>query len=134
LSITAIKTGLATNLATISGLRTSAEVPDNPNPPQAVIQLQSVNYDGAFKQGLTTYNFLVSVIVGRVDERNAQKNLDAYASSSGSKSIKLAVQSDKSLSGTAFDVRVTDMTNIGAVLLSDATYLAADFVVTVYAN
>ena len=134
MSITAIKTGLATNLATISGLRTSAEVPDNPNPPQAVIQLQSVNYDGAFKQGLTTYNFLVSVIVGRVDERNAQKNLDAYASSSGSKSIKLAVQSDKSLSGTAFDVRVTDMTNIGAVLLSDATYLAADFVVTVYAN
>ena len=134
MSITAIKTGLATNLATISGLRTSAEVPDNLNPPQAVIQLQSVNYDGAFKQGLTTYNFLVSVIVGRVDERNAQKNLDAYASSSGSKSIKLAVQSDKSLSGTAFDVRVTDMTNIGTVLLSDATYLAADFVVTVYAN
>jgi hypothetical protein len=134
LSITAIKTALATNLASISGLRTSTEIPDNPNPPQAVIQLQSVNYDGAFQQGLTTYNFLVSIIVARVDERNAQKNLDAYASSSGSKSIKLAVQSDKSLNGTAFDVRVTDMTNIGAVLLSDATYLAADFVVTVYAN
>jgi hypothetical protein len=134
LSITAIKTALAANVATISGLRTSAEIPDNPNPPQAVIQLQSVNYDGAFKQGLTTYNFLVSVIVGRVDERNAQKNLDAYASSSGSKSIKLAIQSDKSLNGTAFDVRVTDMTNIGTVLLSDATYLAADFAVTVYAN
>lgn len=134
MSITAIKTALAANVATISGLRTSAEIPDNPNPPQAVIQLQSVNYDGAFKQGLTTYNFLVSVIVGRVDERNAQKNLDAYASSSGSKSIKLAIQSDKSLNGTAFDVRVTDMTNIGTVLLSDATYLAADFAVTVYAN
>lgn len=134
MSITAIKTALAANVATISGLRTSAEIPDNPNPPQAVIQLQSVNYDGAFKQGLTTYNFLVSVIVGRVDERNAQKNLDAYASSSGSQSIKLAIQSDKSLNGTAFDVRVTDMTNIGTVLLSDATYLAADFAVTVYAN
>lgn len=134
MTITAIKTALAANIGTISGLRTSAEVPDNPNPPQAVIQLQSVNYDGAFQQGLTTYNFLVSVIVGRVDERNAQQNLDAYASSSGSKSIKLAVQSDKSLNGTAFDVRVTDMTNIGTVLLSDATYLAADFVVTVYAN
>ena len=134
MTITAIKTALAANIGTISGLRTSPEVPDNPNPPQAVIQLQSVNYDGAFQQGLTTYNFLVSVIVGRVDERNAQQNLDAYASSSGSKSIKLAVQSDKSLGGTAFDVRVTDMTNIGTVLLSDATYLAADFVVTVYAN
>jgi len=48
--------------------------------------------------------------------------------------VKLAIQSDKTLGGTAFDVRVTDMTNIGAVLLSDATYLAADFVVTVYSN
>lgn len=134
MSITAIREALATNIGTISGLRTSAEIPDNPNPPQAVVQLQSVNYDGAMKQGLTTYNFLVSVIVGRVDERNAQRKLDGYASSSGATSVKLAIQSDKTLGGTAFDVRVTDMTNIGAVLLSDATYLAADFVVTVYSN
>ncbi len=61
MSITAIREALATNIGTISGLRTSAEIPDNPNPPQAVVQLQSVNYDGAMKQGLTTYNFLVSV-------------------------------------------------------------------------
>jgi len=133
-SITAIRDALATNIGTISGLRTSAEIPDNPNPPQAVVQLQSVNYDGAMQQGLTTYNFLVSVIVGRVDERGAQRKLDSYASSTGANSVKLAVQSDKSLGGNAYDVRVTDMTNIGAVLLGDATYLAADFVVTVYAN
>jgi len=134
MSITAIRDALATNIGRIAGLRTSAEIPDNPNPPQAVVQLQSVNYDGAFQQGLTTYNFLISVIVGRVDERGAQRALDGYASSTGANSIKLAVQSDKTLGGNAYDVRVTDMTNIGAVLLGDATYLAADFVVTVYAN
>ncbi len=134
MSIVAIRDALATNIGTISGLRTSAEIPDNPNPPQAVVQLQSVNYDGAFQNGLTTYNFLISVIVGRVDERGAQRQLDNYASSTGSQSVKLAVQSDKTLDGNAYDVRVTDMTNIGAVLLGDATYLAADFVVTVYAN
>jgi len=134
LSITTIKQGLATNLATISGLRTSAQVPDNPNPPQAIIELKSINYDMAFKQGLTIYNFLISLVVARVDERGAQAKLDGYASSSGASSVKLAIQSDKTLSGTAFDVRVTDMTNIGEVLLSEAPYLAADFVVTVYAN
>lgn len=134
MSITAIRDALATNIGTISGLRTAAEIPDNPNPPQAVVQLQSVNYDGAFQNGLTTYNFLVSVLVGRVDERGAQRLLDGYASSTGASSVKLAIQSDKTLDGNAYDVRVTDMTNIGAVLLGDATYLAADFVVTVYAN
>ena len=134
MSITDLRDGLATNLATISGLRTAAEVPDNPSPPIAVVQLQSVNYDGAFQQGMTTYNFLVSVIVGRAAEREAQRRLDAYASSSGSQSVKLAVQSDRTLGGNAFDVRVSEMSNIGAVLLGEATYLAADFVVTVYAN
>jgi hypothetical protein len=133
-SITDIRAGLATNLATIPGLRASAEIPDNPSPPVAVVVLQSVNFDGSFKQGLTTYNFVVTVIVGRPAEREAQRRLDAYASSTGASSVKLAIQSDKTLGGKAFDVRVTDMNNIGAVLLGEATYLSADFAVTVYAN
>ena len=134
MSISDIRTGLATNLATISGLRTASEIPDNPSPPIAIVNLQSVNFDGAFKQGLTTYNFIVTVIVGRPAEREAQRRLDAYASSTGASSVKLAIQSDKTLDGSAYDVRVTDMTNIGAVLLGEATYLSADFAVTVYAN
>lgn len=134
MSISDIRAGLATNLATIPGLRASAEIPDNPSPPVAVVVLQSVNFDGAFKQGLTTYNFVVTVIVGRPAEREAQRRLDAYASSTGASSVKLAIQSDKTLGGKAFDVRVTDMNNIGAVLLGEATYLSADFAVTVYAN
>jgi len=134
MTITDLRVGLATNLATISGLRTAAEIPDNPSPPIAVVQLQSVGYDNTFQQGMTTYNFLVSVIVGRAAEREAQRRLDSFASSSGSESIKLAVQSDRTLGGNAYDVRVSEMSNIGAVLLGEATYLAADFVVTVLAN
>lgn len=134
MSISDIREGLATNLATIAGLRSTAEIPDNPSPPIAVVVLQSVNYDGAFQQGMTTYNFVVTVIVGRPAEREAQRRLDAYASSTGASSVKLAIQSDKTLGGSAFDVRVTDMNNIGAVLLGEATYLSADFAVTVYAN
>jgi hypothetical protein len=134
LSIADIRAGLATNLATISGLRVATEIPDNPSPPIAVLQLQSITYDGAMAKGMTTYNFLISVIVGRPAEREAQRRLDAYASSTESQSIKLAVESDKSLDGSAYDVRVSDMTNIGAVLLGEATYLAADFICTVYAN
>ena len=133
-TITQIRDGIAINLQTISGLRTSAEVPDSPNPPQAVVQMGNVSYDTAFQGGLTTYSFIVSVIVARVTEGRAQERLDAYASTSGASSVKEAIESDRTLGGVVADVRVVEMTNVGAVLLGEATYIAADFAVTVYAE
>ena len=133
-TITELRDGLAANLATITGLRSSATIPDNPSPPIAIVQLQRVGFDGAFKGGMTTYDFVVSVIVGRVAEREAQRRLDGFASSSGASSVKAAIESDRTLAGECFDLRVSEMQNIGAVLLGEASYLAADFVVTVYAE
>lgn len=133
-SISDLRAGLATNLATITGLRTAAEIPDNPSPPIAIVQLQRVSFDGAFQSGMTTYDFTVSVIVGRAAEREAQRRLDAFASSSGASSIKAAIESNRTLGGECFDLRVSEMSNIGAVLLGEASYLAADFVVTVFAE
>jgi hypothetical protein len=132
-TITELRDGLATNLRTITGLRVTAEVPDSPNPPQAVVQLRSVDYNGSFQRGMTTYNFIITVLVGRVAEREAQRRLDAYVSN-GASSVKLAVENDKTLNGKAFDVIVSEMTNIGAVLLGETSYLSADFTATVYAN
>ena len=132
-TVSELREGLATNLRTVAGLRVSAEIPDQPNPPQAVVQLRSVDYDGAFQRGMTTYNFIITVLVGRVAEREAQRRLDAYVSN-GASSIKLAAEIDKSLGGKAFDVRISEMTNIGAVLLGETSYLSADFTATVYAN
>ena len=66
-------------------------------------------------------------------ERVAQSRLDNYIST-GTGSIKKAIESDKSLGGAAYDVRVSEMTNVGAVQIGDATYLACDFAVAVYAN
>lgn len=133
MSIANIRHGLGLNLATISGLRVAETIPDNPSPPIAVIALGNVQYDGAFQGGLVTYNFTVSVIVGRVAERVAQARLDTYIST-GTGSVKKAIESDKTLNGSAYDVRVTDMSNVGAVQLGDATYLACDFNVAVYSN
>jgi len=133
MSISLIRQGLATNIAKVPGLRTAAEVPDNPSPPIAVVSLTSVDYDGAFDRGLTRYNFLVTVIVGRVAEREAQRRLDAYIST-GSSSVKYALESDKTLGGNAYDCRVVTMNSVGSLLLNDNNYLAADFTVTVIAN
>lgn len=132
-SINAIRTGLATNLATISGLRVAAEMPDSPNPPVAIIMLEGVEYDQAMKQGLTQYNFSVSVIVGRAAEREMQRKLDTYLQISGSQSVKLAIESDRTLDGVVYDLRVVSSSSIGSIIINDQTYLAAEFTVTVFA-
>lgn len=133
MSIADIRSGLGANLSTIRGLRVAETIPDNPSPPIAVITLANVEYDGAFHGGLVQYNFVVSVIVGRVAEREAQRRLDAFIST-GSGSFKTAAESDKTLGGSAYDVRVSEMSSVGAVSLNDATYLAADFSIQVYSN
>jgi hypothetical protein len=133
MSISLIRTRLAANLATISGLRTAAEIPDLPNPPIAVVSLDSVTYDQAYAKGMTNYTFTITVIVGRSAEREAQRKLDTYIST-GSSSIKNAIESDKTLGGNAYDCRVVSMNSVGSVTISDTTYLAADFTVTVIAN
>jgi hypothetical protein len=133
LSIAEIRAGLAANIATISGLRVAAEIPDNPSPPIAVIALNNISYDLAMARGTTLYNFTVTLIVGRVAEREAQKRLDAYAGD-GERSIKSAVQSDRTLGGSAFDCVLSEMSTLGALNLGEQTYLAADFAVRVYST
>jgi len=48
--------------------------------------------------------------------------------------VKAAVESDKTLAGSAYDVRVTEMSNVQSVTIGDITYLSADFAVTVFAD
>jgi hypothetical protein len=133
MSISQIRTALATNIARIPGLRTAAEIPDLPNPPIAIVSLESVTYDQAYAKGMTNYTFTVTVVVGRSAEREAQRKLDGYISP-GTNSVKNAIESDKTLGGYAYDCRVVSMNSVGSVTISDTTYLAADFTVTVIAN
>ena len=133
-SITDLRAGLATRLGTISGLRTTSETPDTISPPIAIINVANVNYDRAFQRGLDEYNFVVTVIVGRVGERSAQRLLDSYVSPVAPSSVKLAIELDRTLGGKCDSLRVTDMRNYGSLVIGEVTYLAAEFNVVVYAQ
>lgn len=133
-SLSELRTGIATNLATISGLRTAATIPDSPNPPVAIISPDGITYDDTFARGMQEYRFTISVLVGLVAERSSQNKIDGYCSSTGSSSIKLAVESDKTLGGKAFDTRVTEMRTYSSVTVGDVKYLAAEFIVLCYAD
>lgn len=133
-SLSALRDGIAENLSTITGLRVSAFVPDNVNPPLAIITPQTIEYHRSFQNGLNTYNFIVSVFVGRVSEQAAQNTLDVYCSPTGSSSIKSAIESDRTLQGRAYDLVVSDMRNYGSVTIGENTYLTAEFDCAVQAN
>ena len=132
-TVSQIKTGLAANLATVSGLRAYAYQPDNVNTPFAWPLLDSIQYNGAMGGGLITHQFTVSVVVGRSAERTAQTLLDGYLSYAGATSIRQAIESDRTLGGVVQDLIVESANNISTLEANDATYLAIDFVVTVYA-
>ena len=132
-ALTDLRTGLANRLATISGLRSSSYIPDNPQPPIAVVMPGRITYDTAFGRGSDEYEFTITLIVGRVADRASQTNLDAYCASSGSASVKAAIEGDRSLGGKALDCRVTAMTSQGSLAIGDVTYHTAEFSVTVIA-
>ena len=133
MTITDFRTAIAANIGTISGLRTYADIPDNPAMPCAVVQLRDVEYDRAMQRGLTEYEFVVTVIFGRIATSQAQRSMDQLIST-GDRSLKAAIESDRTLDGKAFDTVVTAMTNVQSVTIGDITYLSADFAVTVYAQ
>ena len=133
-SITDIRLGLATRLGSITGLRSGPTIPDNVNPPYAIISPSSVDYHRAFNNALSTYNFNVMVVVGRVSERTSQNSLDAYCSPTGTSSIRVAIEADRTLGGVVFDTMVTGMRNYGSVTIGETNYLAAEFDIAVQAD
>jgi hypothetical protein len=133
-NIAELRTAIATNLGGIAGLRTSDFIPDNPSPPIAIVQFERAQYHLDFRNGMSEYNFVIQLIVGRADERTAQRSLDSYCASTGASSVMLGVESDRTLGGKAFDCIVTEMSSYGPVLINDTTYLGAEFQVRVLAS
>jgi hypothetical protein len=133
-TLTEIRSGLAANVATINGLRSAPVVPDQINPPIAIVMPSRISFDRAMHRGLDEYEFVVTVFVGRADERVAQNLLDAYCNPTGTSSVKTALEGDRTLGGAVSDLRVTEMRGITPVLVGDTTYLTAEFVVSVFAQ
>lgn len=132
-SVTRLREAIAANLSSISGLRCVALIPEDPKPPVAVVTFDRVEFDTSMGRGLDMYLFRVVAIVGRVNTRGAEQLLDAYLSGDGASSFKAAIESDRALGGEANDLRVTSGENLRELVVGDITYVAADFLITVYA-
>lgn len=125
--------GLATRLETISGLRVFAHPPDNLTPPAAVVAFpDGIEYDTTMARGADRLSVPVHVLVGRVSDRSAANELGLYLSAPGAKSVKAAIEADKTLGGAAQTTCVTDA-NVEIFTVAGVDYLAATFTADVVA-
>lgn len=131
--ISNVRDGIKTRLATISGLRTYSEVPDAVNVPCAIVGIPTeIKFDFTLNRSNDQALFPVRIMVGKATDRVAQRNLDVYLQSSGSSSIKTAIEAESSLSGTANTVMVERVLGIGVYNINGVDYLGAEFQVRVW--
>jgi hypothetical protein len=134
MTVSQIRDQMASALETISGFRAYSVIPDDPAAPCGAIEFNGITYDTAFaRSGGDEYAFSVRILVHRVDTTTGQDAVDEYCTPTGTRSIKVALEADKTLGGYAFSLRVTDVRNIGLTAVGDSTFLTAEFPVTVYA-
>lgn len=136
-----VRTGIEERLRTIDGMRIveGAQI----NPPAAVVALagEGISYHQAFGSGgLTELEMRVIVYVSSAYTRTARDQLDAYLDVSGDKSVKQAIEGDKTLGGVVHDLTVhtgrqddflfreSTAGSAGGTILQ---FLGADFILTV---
>jgi len=133
-SLSALRDGLKTRLATISGLRVHDTIPGQVNGPAAVVELEAISYDSAMARGADDYVFVVRLVVGTAVDRVGQDKLDGYLAGSGVSSIKAAIEADESLGGIAGPTQVASVRSYGLIEYAGVTYVGAELIVEVTAS
>lgn len=140
-SVSALREGLKTRLATISGLRAHAIVVGDVVPPAAVVipgdpgrkNSMAINYDATMGRGSDDFQFTVLLLVSNKVERVSQDTLDDYLDGSGATSIKAAIEADGTLGGIAHFTNVVGVRDYGLVSYGGQQYVGAEFMVEVTA-
>lgn len=133
-NFSAIRDQLKVRLATIPGMRAHDTIPDQINPPAAVVSgFEAINYDVTMARAADQWLIPIRVYAGRVSDRASQDALDKFLAAEGAESVKAAVEGDVSLGGVAQTTRIQEARNYGSYTLGDIGYLGAEWLVEVIA-
>lgn len=133
--IAAIFAGIETRLATISGLRASSEMPGNVNPPAAWPDLSSLRIEYDLDMGGSiAITFLVRLALpeGGPGLVRAQQAMLPYLATSGTRSIKGAIEGDQTLGGIVQTLRVGSAQGIEDWEFGRTAVMKCDWTVTVW--
>jgi hypothetical protein len=118
--IEGLRNGAATNLAAVSGMRVYPRLPGQIQTPAAVVETGSplVDRDEAMGRGLALVRLTVTVLVSSSNVDRAQRNLDAYVDT-----VVNALLADRTLGGSADDVRVPTVSGYVEIETGQSTYM-----------
>jgi hypothetical protein len=130
MNVSTVRDGVKTRLQTITGLRAYDVIPDKVTPPCAIVGQLDFTFDIDNARGLDQATLDVYVIVQRLDARSGQNKLDEYLGS-GAKSIKSAIEGDRTLGGAVNTLRVTSA-EAGTYIEGEITFLSYRYRLTIW--
>lgn len=134
-AIAAIMLAIEDRLKTINGLRTSDYVPDQLNPPVAIVGVPPIsNYHATMGRGRFTLEPTITVIVSGALDRIGQRALADYADPTGERSIRAAIEGDKTLGGLVDDCIVVSFRPLGQEAVGAINYIGGEFTLRVVAS
>ncbi|MGW0537811.1 hypothetical protein [Streptomyces sp. NPDC003032] len=123
--------------AGVGKLTCTGYVPDSVVAPCFFVAEVEVTYDKTFGRGTDELNFTCRVLVGRADDRAAQRVLDAMLSGSGPASLKVAIEAARgapgvlALGGLADDLHLMRVQAYRWYTHHDTTFLGAELALKV---
>jgi len=129
----AIRAGLGARLSLVRRLRVAELIPEQVNPPVAVISRASVDYSEAMSGGLTVWSMQVQLVAGRMADQQSQRQIDAWLSLDGDQSVRAAIEGDRTLGGVCQTCLVVDAEALTTFQIGDSEYIGVIVNVTVWA-
>lgn len=132
MDLNAVAEGIATNVGAIDGLQALPYAPDDGQEPLFWIGGVEETFDQAMNRGTDALIITGWLIVSRATDKTGQEQVREYMSGGGTKSIRTAVRSDKTLGGAASDVRAVSCRGPLPIELGSNRYIGAQFTFQVF--
>lgn len=132
----ALRAALLERVGQLPDLTTYPFVPDGVNAPAVWVEPNRpfVDYQQVFAGGVTEWQFVLTIVVNRIDEESAQDELDDYLDPFGP---FVELLQDRSIRDALYDgahyVEVMSATRYGTYQIGGTAYLGAQIMITVRA-
>lgn len=126
-----VQAGLADALRTIVGLRVYDFPSDRIEPPAAVLSLPETPYDVTLDGRSDEWTFPLWVLVAKANDKSAYGEMVEYLEAEGAKSIRAAIEADRTLGGACDTAAIVRARPLFATV-AGTEFLAVEFTLEVY--
>lgn len=125
---TALREAATSNIDGLNGYSYGASMMNTPAFFVADVEL---DYGSALESGMETAVFNCRMLVSKTDDSGGQERVDDYMASEGERSVRAALESDRTLSGECFEVHVDKAEGPKVYVHNGVDYLGCQFRVQV---